>query len=124
MILIISLDSDKKLQKALEIMIKQIIPLAKYESFSSVHECYECLKKKDVTVALLSKEIGKNILDYQIIISEMKTIQPDVNIILVGEKPLDNATAFWNMKNHVVDYIQKPVTLEKLKNALQFIDCS
>jgi len=51
-ILIISLDSDKKFQKTLEMMIKQIVPSAKYESFSSVFECYECLKK-DVTVALL-----------------------------------------------------------------------
>lgn len=124
MILIISLDSDKKFQKELELMIKQIVPSEKYESFSSAFECYECLKKKDVTVALLNKEIGKNILDYQIIIAKMKTIQPDVNIILVGEKPLDTATAFWNLKNHVVDYIQKPVTLEKLKNVLQFIDHS
>ena len=122
MILIIALDSDKAFQKSLESMIKQIIPSATYKSFSSVSACYDYLKKQKVTVAFLNKEIGKTSLDYQMIISKIQIIQPDTAIILIGTKPLDNAAAFWNIENHVVDYIQKPVTLEKLKNVFELIN--
>lgn len=119
--MITALDYDKKFTKKLGKMIKKAFPLIGYESFNSVHECYSYLRTHDADIVFLSKEIGKSLLDYQIVISEIRYIKPHIVIVLISENMLDGSTAYWSMKNYIADYIQKPFTAEKLRNVLETV---
>ena len=123
MIPIILLDPDRGSKKTIEKLLGKLLPLAECRCFSSPAKCCEYLKAEDVSLVLMSSEVGSTSLEHQLIISRMRAIRPEIEIILIGKDPLDETAAFRMMDDHISDYIRTPVTHDKLRHTLARIGC-
>ena len=120
--LILALDTDRKFLESLGAMLKQALPDVDYRGFTTVSECFDFVRYHDVEIVFFNIGMGSHPYRREVILYELRKIIPRLDFVLVGDDTvLDSSTALWSIQNRCSDYLQKPLTPDKLIRSLSCI---
>ena len=119
--LIIALDLNKKALKHLGTLLKCAVPDADYRQFTSMEECLLFAEKHKIDLAYLEMDTGIPYMNGLILLKKLRKHNPLMNVVFLIHGEYNNRDAHTALQCFATDYVEKPMTYERLQHGLQHL---